>query len=72
MNQTRAGCRSIYAIEERDLNNVGGFAVCGLRGGSNFIETQRPIDLQGNCPTGYQACNPKADADKKVCVDSAD
>ena len=53
MNQTRAGCRSIYAIEERDLNNVGGFAVCGLRGGSNFIETQRPIDLQGNCPNGY-------------------
>ncbi|TNV79722.1 hypothetical protein FGO68_gene2934 [Halteria grandinella] len=66
-NQTRAGCKTVYPLDPVLLNNLGGFKICGLRGGSSFIQAQRPIDSKGQCPSGYEACNPTADFERRIC-----
>lgn len=69
-NQTRAGCRSVLPFNQKVLGNLGGYSICGKRGGSTFIEMQRPIDMEGNCPDGFSPCNPKALPDQRVCVET--
>ncbi len=69
-NHTRAGCVSVRENLPKAMPDLGGFQVCGKQGGQSFIAMQRPIDLQGNCPKGYQVCNPDADADHRVCTQS--
>ncbi len=49
------------------LRDLGGYYLCVTRGGSNFIEAVR-VDANGNCPSGYEACNPKASLENRVCT----
>ena len=60
------------SIDAKELTDLGGFKICGLRGGKSFMEMQRPIDMKGNCPEGFQVCNPDAEADNRVCTKNLD
>ena len=66
-NHTMAGCRDVNPIAPHELSDLGGFKICGKRGGYSFLRIQRPFDLNGTCPEGFKTCNPKSLPEKRLC-----
>ncbi len=66
-NETKADCIDYRGSPSVPLKNLGGYYLCANKGGSNFIEAVR-VDANGNCPKGYQACNPKASFENRLCA----
>lgn len=48
-----------------------GVRVCGTRGGSNFVDVDRP-DMNGNCPDGKVPCSSKTSIENTVCYAEQD
>jgi hypothetical protein len=54
------------------MSDLGGFKVCGKRGGASFSNVKRGnLDDKGLslCETGFVPCNAKASNDTKLCVE---
>lgn len=62
-----AGCRNVNPIPPHILSDLGGFKICGKRGGDSFLGIQRSLDLNGTCPEGYKTCNPESLPEKRLC-----
>ena len=66
--RSKSGCTTVKAKPSSNLYDIGGFKICGLSGGKSFLDMQRPIDMEGNCPNGFKACNPEAEPDNRICT----
>jgi len=44
------GCKKIPQLESVFLTDLGGFTICGKRGGKSFLESYRP-KADGRCPS---------------------
>jgi hypothetical protein len=70
-NQTQDGCYRIHHVNPIPLDKFYSNKICGLREGSNFLNSKRPTKGLGgdkaNCPTGYKICGTGA-VDKLLCV----
>ena len=54
------------------MDNLGGYKVCGKRGGASFLNAVRPNkDLE--CPDSYMLCDPTSqDSNSVICVQEDD
>ena len=54
-------------VPETRLTDLGGFEICGKRGGKPFVEITR-VDAQGNCPNDKVPCSAATSRENTVCV----
>ena len=68
-NQTEAGWTDIRSTNPIPLSKFYSYRICGLREGSNFVDSKRPKTQGGKlkCELGYRICG-KGDADHVLCI----
>ena len=49
------------------MTDLNGVTICGKRGGSSFLEAQRP-KKDGQCPNNMTACSNSTSLDNTICV----
>jgi hypothetical protein len=62
------GCEvsnAINTIAQAQINNL---RVCGASGGTPYVNMTRPINLNNDCPNGYEPCSQFSNYSNTICV----